>query len=50
MKNREEKTREKEMAESDRKAKGAAPENQTSAKDAKKVLIKKTKTKVRKEK
>ncbi|WP_222537676.1 hypothetical protein [Pedobacter polysacchareus] len=36
-------TQEKEMADAGRKAKGAEPANQTSAKDAKKVPIKKNK-------
>ncbi|MBC8987415.1 hypothetical protein H9X96_16735 [Pedobacter sp. N36a] len=37
------KTQEKEMADAGRKAKGAEPANQTSAKEAKKVPIKKSK-------
>lgn len=41
--NQKSKTQEKEMAEAGRKAKGAEPGNQTSAKDAKRVLIKKNK-------
>lgn len=41
--NSKNKTQEKEMAEAGRKAKGAEPANQTAAKDAKKVPIKKEK-------
>ncbi|WP_157262529.1 hypothetical protein [Pedobacter sp. PACM 27299] len=37
------KTQEKEMADAGKKAKGAEPGNETSAKDAKKVPIKKSK-------
>lgn len=43
MKSPKDKTQKKEMAEAGRKAKGAEPENQTSAKDAKKVPVKKAK-------
>ncbi|WP_316841667.1 hypothetical protein [Pedobacter gandavensis] len=43
MKNPKNKTREKEMEAASRKAKAAEPENQTSAKDAKKVPVKQAK-------
>lgn len=42
--NSKSKTQEKEMADASRKSKGAEPANQTSAKDAKKVPIKKGKS------
>lgn len=43
MKNPKDKTQQKEIADAGRKAKGTEPENQTSAKDAKKVPAKKLK-------
>lgn len=44
MKSPRNKTEQKEVAELDRKAKGAEPENATSAKDAKKVTVGKKKS------